>query len=309
MGVIIAQWVRIGTRLTLAFAVAAVGLAGRSAFAAPPTPPQIYNWTGWYVGGNVGYGSGGHTDLTGNGSAPNGGVPTGFFGFADSQSSGLNAAISGAQVGYNYQLSPTWVAGFEADIQSPGQRGSGQFNDAITSQICRILFVGSPICQIGSPVPLSGTALTSYQANIDWFGTVRARLGLLVGDRLLVYGTGGLAYGRVAVSGNTSVAAAANDLGTILSYTSAMGSFGASQTRVGFAAGGGLEGKFSYWLPQNWTWKLEYLYVDLGSVDTGTSVALAPSPSSSLSPLTGTINTHTHFADDIVRVGLNYQFH
>jgi outer membrane immunogenic protein len=298
----------------LATAIAAIALIETSAFAAdmavkaPPLPAPVYNWTGFYVGGNIGYSWGGRTDLTGIGSAPNGGVPTGFFNFADSQSSGLNGAIGGAQIGYNYQFSPTWVGGFEADIQSSGQRGGGQFNDAITSQICRIL-LGPPNTCLASSVPLSGTALTSYQAKIDWFGTVRARLGLLVGNQLLVYATGGLAYGRVAVSGNTSVGAAANDLGTILSYTSTTGSFGASETSVGFAVGGGLEGKFSYWLPANWTWKLEYLYVDLGSLDTATSVALAPPSSTSLSPLTSTITTHTHFADSIVRVGLNYQFH
>jgi opacity protein-like surface antigen len=55
---------------------------------------------------------------------------------------------------------------------------------------------------------------------------------------------------------------------------------------------------------------VEYLYLDLGSVDTTSSFVL-PSLSSAtvFSPITGTINTHTHFTDNIVRVGLNYQFH
>jgi outer membrane immunogenic protein len=70
-----------------------------------------------------------------------------------------------------------------------------------------------------------------------------------------------------------------------------------------------MEGRFSYWLPPNWTWKLEYLYLDPGSLDTTMSFAMAGPPANVLVGATGTINTHTHFTDNIVRVGLNYQFH
>jgi outer membrane immunogenic protein len=54
---------------------------------------------------------------------------------------------------------------------------------------------------------------------------------------------------------------------------------------------------------------LEYLYVDLGSLDTvtpGSSPLIAPV---AVSSSFGTVTTHTHFTDNIVRVGLNYQFH
>jgi opacity protein-like surface antigen len=67
-----------------------------------------------------------------------------------------------------------------------------------------------------------------------------------------------------------------------------------------------MEGRLSYWLPPNWTWKLEYLYLDLGSIDTATPFA-APSIFNVVTA--GTFTTHTHFTDNIVRVGLNYQFH
>jgi outer membrane immunogenic protein len=148
---------------------------------------------------------------------------------------------------------------------------------------------------------------TSYQAKIDWFGTVRARLGWLVNDQLLIYGTGGLAYGEVAVSGNANISAA--DPLEAVFFPPTTAGFGASKTNVGFAVGGGVEGRFSYWLPPNWTWKLEYLYLDLGSVDTTAPfVLLSPSPSVISNP-TGNITTHTRFTDNIVRVGLNYQFH
>jgi opacity protein-like surface antigen len=72
-----------------------------------------------------------------------------------------------------------------------------------------------------------------------------------------------------------------------------------------------MEGRFSYWLPPNWTWKLEYLYLDLGSLDTpATPFALTfPPPQNRVWSGSATISTHTHFTDNIVRVGLNYQFH
>jgi outer membrane immunogenic protein len=88
--------------------------------------------------------------------------------------------------------------------------------------------------------------------------------------------------------------------------------FNASKTNVGFAIGGGIEGKCSYWLPAGWTWKAEYLYVDLRSLD-----AVAPFPAANpnnanfalvTTPFAGAITTHTHFTDNVVRVGLNYRF-
>jgi outer membrane immunogenic protein len=128
----------------------------------------------------------------------------------------------------------------------------------------------------------------------------------------LIYGTGGLAYGEVAVSGNANISAFFPSIPP-LPFTPTTAGFGASKTNVGFSVGGGMEGRLSYWLPPNWTWKLEYLYLDLGSINTTTPFVL-PTPGAvpaggAVSNITGTITTHTHFTDNIVRVGLNYQFH
>jgi outer membrane immunogenic protein len=195
------------------------------------------------------------------------------------------------------------ILGFEADIQGSGERGSGQFADTFLALFCLIASAPGACSQ---SFPINGAMLTSYQAKIDWFGTVRGRLGWLVNDQLLVYATGGLAYGEVAVSGNANISAS---IVSPFTFTPTTAAFGASKTNVGFSVGGGMEGRLSYWLPPNWTWKLEYLYLDLGSINTTTPFVLLSSEAPLFSNITGNISTHTHFTDNIVRVGLNYQFH
>ncbi len=285
------------------FALAADLAAGPPQLYAPPLP-AVYSWTGFYVGGNVGYGWGdASTDFAANGNVSS--TPGVFgvafpsnFGFADSNTAQVNGVIGGGQFGFNYQLNPTWVLGIEADMDS-GQRGSVQSTDAFTTQICTSSL--SPgVCS--GTTPLNGTALTSNQATIDWFGTVRGRVGFLATDQLLIYGTGGLAFGKVAELGNTNLSA--------VPFTPNSAAFGASRTNVGFSVGAGMEGRFSYLLPPSLTWKVEYLYLDLGSLDTTTPFALAPplvNPNG-LSPATGTIASHTQFSDNILRLGLNYKF-
>src|SRR5262249_25510973 len=155
---------------------------------------------------------------------------------------------------------------------------------------------------LAPPGTLSATAATTYEARIEWFGTVRGRLGFLINDQVLLYGTGGLAYGRVEVSGTTNVGGteATNGTPAIIPVTPAAAAFSASQIKAGFVLGGGVEGKVSYLLPPGWTWKLEYLYVDLGSLDTVAPFprAFAPIPGTpfrATSPFSGTVTTHTVF--------------
>jgi outer membrane immunogenic protein len=82
------------------------------ATAAAPVP--TWSWTGFYVGGNLGYGWGRvNTDTTlidfnGPGIFP-----------PNSNSDQLSGIVGGGQIGYNWQFSPSWVAGFEADWQLP----------------------------------------------------------------------------------------------------------------------------------------------------------------------------------------------
>jgi outer membrane immunogenic protein len=242
------------------------------------------------------------------------GLPPVTLPFADSNTARLNGIIGGGQLGYNYQFGPQWVLGFEADIQGTGERGSNTFVDPLSGgPICRTFALGSGCIEF---VPVSGAAVTSYEAKIEWFGTVRGRVGVLLNDGLLLYGTGGLAYGRVSVSGNINENVSIPFHGGIIccDTVGATSPFSQSRVNIGFAVGGGLEGRLAPWLPPNWTWKLEYLYIDLGSLDTSTSLSagafpLPFPPFPTLFPLVGTMTAHTHFTDNIVRVGLNYQFH
>jgi outer membrane immunogenic protein len=314
--------------ISIAFAALIAGPATAADLARPVyrrpvvVAAPVYTWSGFYVGGNVG-GSWGdaRTDIAGSATTvalPGflGGFPGNNVAFADSNTARLNGVIGGGQIGYNIQFSPRWVSGFEADIQGSGERGSNVFADPFSTTVCTLAANngGAPVCQ--STGPLNATAVTAYDAKISWFGTVRGRLGFLIGDHL-VYGTGGLAYGHVELSGVTNVSGSLNTTGAgagINPLTPGAASFSESRTKVGFAVGGGIEGKCSHFLPAGWTWKLEYLYVDLGSVDTVAPFPGGASPNAGVaggfftSPFTGAIATHTRFTDNVVRVGLNYKF-
>jgi outer membrane immunogenic protein len=111
------------------------------------------------------------------------------------------------------------------------------------------------------------------EAQNRWLATFRGRVGYAF-DRWLPYITGGGAYG--------SVKATATDLITGIDLASE------SKSKLGWTFGAGLE----YAFMGNWTAKIEYLYVDLGSFTTST-------------PL---VTTNVSFKENIVRAGLNYKF-
>jgi outer membrane immunogenic protein len=291
----------------------------RPVYRRPVVAAPVYTWTGFYVGGNVG-GSWGNarTDIAGSATTvafPNLPVPPGPPGFpstiafTDSNTARLNGIVGGGQIGYKFQFSPRWVLGLESDIQGSGERGSGTFVDPFSTGICTGLVAvepGQPVF-CGTRSPANGAAVTAYDAKVAWFGTVRGVLGVLITNDVLLYGTGGLAYGRVELSGNTGVTGSVTFPPTVAFTTPGASVFSESKTNVGIAVGGGIEGKCAYLLPAGWTWKVEYLYVDLGSLDI-VSPFPAAQPTTFATPFAGALTTHTRFTDNIVRVGLNYKF-
>ncbi len=239
-----------------------------TAFAAPPPPPPVWNWTGFYLGGNVGYGWGsskvnvGFTDIAGPLSTLDGTVHP-------------DGVIGGGQIGYNWQFG-NWVAGLEADFQGSDQRGS-------TSLVCP-----ATLCS----VPAVTTNLTE---KLEWFGTVRPRLGWTVWPDTMIYATGGLAYGRVTESGN------------ITDGTNTT-SFGFGKTSTGWTAGGGVESHF--W--DRWTWKVEYLFLELDEPSSSGAIQTSiPCPNGFRGRVCNnniTANIDPRFQDNIVRLGLNYKW-
>ncbi|KMO32690.1 porin, partial [Methylobacterium variabile] len=218
--------------------------------AAPPpafTPVPVFTWTGFYAGVNAGAGFGG-----------GGGTVTDATYGPVSLGSRNAAFVGGGQIGYNYQVTPGsgFVVGVEADIQGTtfGQARSG--------------LVGT-------------TSFYDVGPSLDWYGTVRGRLGYAF-DRFLVYGTGGFAYGGGSTPSNASY------------YTGTLpGSF-----RTGWTAGGGVE----YAITERLSARVEALYVSLAR-DGGSGGLVYDTATSAYYGL------GRRSADfGVVRAGLNYRF-
>jgi outer membrane immunogenic protein len=290
------------------FVLAASGFAfaADTAVKAPPSPPPapVYNWTGWYVGGNLGASFGSvKTDfnvspVTSAGTT-NSVTPPGL-GFSDQvYPSGF---IGGGQIGYNWQYSPLIVVGLEADFQGADEKDSATLNNSFSATVPVIsITTGLPV---GAPIPVTGAAVTNYTTQIDWFGTVRARIGYLWGDgQVFSYVTGGLAYGEVKINGTNIFSGLVPGTGPLFSVAQA---FDHSHVNTGWTVGSGTEGKL---LIPGWTYKIEALYVDLGTLDTTGVTSGFFGGFGAVSVTGGQVTTHTHFTDTILRAGLNYQFH
>jgi outer membrane immunogenic protein len=189
------------------------------------------------------------------------------FGITDSDS-----WLAGAQIGYNWQQG-SFVYGLQADLSGTHLRSTS--TNGFSS-------VTTPISGFIYP---TGNA----SANIDWYGTLRARAGVTVGSFLL-YGTGGLAYGGVGLTNNYNPGNGATTPGVLNGQTSGV--------RAGWVVGAGGE----YLINQNLSVNLEYLYVDLGSFN----LAAQSFPTFSGSSNGPTAAAHAQF--QTITVGLNWHF-
>ncbi|MGL6062397.1 MAG: outer membrane protein [Bradyrhizobium sp.] len=270
-------------------AAAFAGIAASSALAAdmplkaPPPVVPVWTWTGFYIGGNAGYSWGrSETDWTYYNTAtgativpPAGSITSGKF--------DMNGAIAGGQAGYNWQ-SGGFVGGIEGDLQWSDEKGGARGVCAATSAV--VPGACLPLLTF-VPAGVTGSAL-AFDQHLEWFGTVRLRGGFLANPQTLLYVTGGLAYGSIKSS-----AAIVNYAGN-----GAAVAFGAtgSDTRVGWTVGVGAEWMFA----RNWSAKVEYLYIDLGTTNNTYSLAGLGIPFG--------VRTSSDFTDHIGRVGINYHF-
>jgi outer membrane immunogenic protein len=249
-----------------------------------------YNWTGFYLGGNLGYSWGRSSDTS---SFTNG---AGTLLSTSIGSSNLDGIVGGGQAGYNWQMQ-SWVWGLEGDIQGTGERGSRDISCATgvcTPSTITTTTRTAPGFFAAAPPTITTTTITPGLAipatltqKIDWFGTVRARGGVLVTPRILFYATGGLAYGQVNSSETISGSA-----------------FSASDTRVGYTVGGGIEGAIG----GNWTAKLEYLFVDLGRASGSFATTIPASGGGAVTSGALASNYSSHVTDNVLRFGVNYNF-
>jgi len=217
--------------------------------------PAGYDWTGFYLGANAGI-------SWNNSSLDNDIYTTGIrINELENKIDGSQAAFAaGGLLGYNYQVDRV-VLGIETDFNYLG------FSDSNTGG-------------------LSGefseyTTRSSFDAN--WFGTIRGRLGYAF-DNLLVYGTGGAAYGHMSADGKVTQ----NYAGDITTWKAST-----DTTNWGWTVGAGAE----YGI-DNWSLGLEYLYVDLGTAEWNSDVI-------GDSRLKGNVD----YAFSTVRASVKYRFH
>ena len=238
-------WLVAVAGFALSTSVAFAADLGQPLYKAPPPPPPPPSWTGFYIGVNGGWGFNRDTGELLCGVAVCRDAP---IGSVVKPSGGL----AGGQIGYNWE-SGIVVYGIEADIQWADIKDTAS------------VFTGPAL-------------VDTYTASnkLDWFGTVRGRLGITPwGNNALLYVTGGLIYGQ------EKTAASLENPGVIFVNSD-------STTRTGGTVGVGLE----YLLTPNLTGKIEGLWYDMGSENLF---------------LTSTQAAHFHFEGAIVRAGLNWK--
>src|SRR5690606_24811901 len=128
--------------------------------ARPVVAPPSFVWSGFYVGANIGgaWGSRGVSLLPNDAAASVFGAIVTVNGgsFNSSPSFDTSGVLGGVQAGYNYQFNPNWLVGVETDFNWTNIKGSSQ---TVTGGAFNVT--------------------ETFKERIDWFGTVRARLGYL----------------------------------------------------------------------------------------------------------------------------------
>ncbi len=236
------------------------------------------DWTGVYAGIDAGYGFGSSSSYL-DAPASIYDVPGEFpskFGFS------THGALGGVELGYNWQQGNI-VAGIETDFSFADMKDTAAF-----------YYPGDGFA--------NAAIATSQDVKISSLGTLRGRLGWLITPTTLLYATGGLAYGQVKISTTDAVEGGPPIINLCAQGNIVSGlCFNGSKTSVplGYTVGGGLETK----LWGNWSAKIEYLYFDLGSIKTQLHSQLPILTSFTV------LESETSIHGDVVRVGLNYQFH
>lgn len=223
----------------------------------PPQLPPAFTWTGIYAGGQIGYAW----------------APDDFNNFGFDPVSRLfvnstirnnpNGVIGGGHIGYQVQVNQL-VLGIEGSVDGTS------LNSTAVSTI---------------PVVFKGSQLSASLSG-DVQDTVRGKVGIAL-DRLLIYGTGGVAFGGF----NTNF-----DLAATASLPPFFAAANTSSTRVGWTAGGGIQ----YAAANNWWYFIEYRFTDFGTVQS--SLLANELPAGAF------FNGNRRLQENQVQAGFSYRF-
>jgi outer membrane immunogenic protein len=267
---------------TVAIPALAADLPGKAP--ARPAAP-VSSWTGFYLGIHGGYGWG---------RAGIDGVLSDDFVFLDDQSlTGFRMNepkakgwVFGGHAGYNVQLSPNWVGGFEIDYSAADIKDD-------QSHSVKFGIIDGEGGIIGT-----GTATRSLAAKIDALASARVRLGVLLSQDLLLYGTGGVAFARTKATGvDASVTTTPADF-PALNFTDTIRS---DTDHWGWAAGVGGEWRV-FGAGSGWSLRAEYLHYDLGRSTHTFSGICTPECGKYTTSIDASLRV------DVVRGGLSYKF-
>jgi outer membrane immunogenic protein len=221
--------------IAIAFGLTALATSAMAADmpvkAPPPPAPVMYSWTGFYIGGHVG---GAWRDLDGRHRFDN--FCVGAVCFADRDHGDSDGSfIAGGQVGFNYQVGQ-WVWGVEGQaswVDHDNDRPCGFFTfGAVQDHLFR--------CRDGG----------------DWIATIAARLGVTFGQtgNWLLYVKGGAAFADSGFDIRRRP-------DCVFAFCTVNFTFNDNDdTRTGWMVGAGVE--YGAW--SNWSWKLEYNFMDFG---------------------------------------------
>jgi len=201
-------------KLIVGAALAAISAAGATAadlpmqsFKSPPVVAQVYNWTGFYVGVNGGYGWGTQDPMT-----P---LSNRFDRTSFNTSGGMFGGTIGAQIQQGYV-----VLGIEGDLDWANIKGNG----ITTPTIGGLVLPGLPIT-------------LNIATNVSAVGTARLRAGVAM-NNWLFYATGGAAFIKSSATGTSIAGVPCGTLGVLPNCS-------ASSLRPGLAAGLGAEWGFA----------------------------------------------------------------